>query len=274
MRIVFDASPAETPRTSVNDCLDAGPNLNPDIVPVLLNFRTHKVTLVADVKEAFLRMLIQEDRGALRMLWWEHIPYTTENNKLETWRMTRVTFGIASSTFLLAATIKAHLQSVKDKFPDTVRMLEKSVYVDDVIIGGSSDEDARNVYLEAREIFSTADMELRKWTSSSKDLMQLFASDFEGEEPNRQVREKGQIKVLGLNWNVEKDEIDISAENSVKDMNEESLWTKRMVLQRVARIYDPLGMLAPVIVAAKILLHGLWKKISWDDHPQKNQQER
>ncbi|XP_064479712.1 uncharacterized protein LOC135393064 [Ornithodoros turicata] len=116
IRIVFDASSSETPGTSVNDCLDAGPNLSPDIVSVLLNFRTHKVALVADVKQAFLQILTQEeDRDALRMLWWGHIPYTTENNKLETWRMTRVTFGIASSTFLLAATIKAHLQSVKDK---------------------------------------------------------------------------------------------------------------------------------------------------------------
>ncbi|XP_064474335.1 uncharacterized protein LOC135388617 [Ornithodoros turicata] len=283
IRIVFDASSAETHGTSVNNCLDAGPNLNPDLVSVLLNFTTHKVALVADEKQAFLEILIQEeDRDALRMLWWEHIPYTTENNKLETWRMTRVTFGIASSTFLLAATIKAHLQSVKDKYPDTVRMLEKSVYVDDVIIGGSSDEDARKVYLEAGEIFSTADMELRKWTSSSKDLhylhylKELFASYFEEEGPDRQVREIGQINVvLGLNWNFEKDEIDISAENSVKDMNEDSLCTKRMVLQRVARIYDPLGMLAPVIVAAKMLLQSLWKtKISWDDHLQKDQQER
>ncbi|XP_064471896.1 uncharacterized protein LOC135386097 [Ornithodoros turicata] len=70
IRIAFDALSAETPGISVNDCLDAGPNLVPDIVLVLLNFRTHKVALVANVKQAFLQIIIQEeDRDALRMLY-------------------------------------------------------------------------------------------------------------------------------------------------------------------------------------------------------------
>lgn len=41
--------------------------------------------------------------------------------------------------------------------------------------------------------------------------------------------------------------------------------TKRNVLQTMARIYDPLGMLGPFTVRIKILLQRIWKeRINWD----------
>jgi hypothetical protein len=42
--------------------------------------------------------------------------------------------------------------------------------------------------------------------------------------------------------------------------------TKRSISSVIARIYDPLGLLAPVIVRAKILLQRVWAlKIDWDE---------
>ena len=45
-----------------------------------------------------------------------------------------------------------------------------------------------------------------------------------------------------------------------------SLVTKREILRDSAQIYDPLGLLAPVTVKAKILVQTMWKqKIDWDE---------
>ncbi|XP_053392090.1 uncharacterized protein LOC128554561 [Mercenaria mercenaria] len=41
--------------------------------------------------------------------------------------------------------------------------------------------------------------------------------------------------------------------------------TKRLILQNTSRIYDPLGLLSPVTVKAKIFLQEIWKqKYDWD----------
>jgi len=42
--------------------------------------------------------------------------------------------------------------------------------------------------------------------------------------------------------------------------------TKRHILATIARIFDPLGVLGPCIIIAKILLQKLWTyKLSWDE---------
>ena len=49
-------------------------------------------------------------------------------------------------------------------------------------------------------------------------------------------------------------------------VNEKDNLTKRVILPLVNRIYDPLGLITPVVVRAKILLKKLWGcKVDWDD---------
>lgn len=52
-RVVFDASSKATGCLASNDCLMTGPNLNPELLSVLLNFRQHRVALMADIEKAF-----------------------------------------------------------------------------------------------------------------------------------------------------------------------------------------------------------------------------
>jgi len=49
-------------------------------------------------------------------------------------------------------------------------------------------------------------------------------------------------------------------------INQATTPTKRSVLRTIASIYDPLGLLSPVIIQCKILLSQLWQiKVNWDD---------
>ena len=86
-RIVFDASAHYTPELCLNDILEAEPCLLPYLLDILLRFRTGKIAVVADIKQAFLQI---------------------EMNENVEYRFTRLVFGLTCSPFLLNATVRHH----------------------------------------------------------------------------------------------------------------------------------------------------------------------
>lgn len=265
LRIVFDASSHCANSKSLNDSLESGPNLNPDLVALLRNFRTHPIALVADVEKAFLQIGVkEEDRDTLRFLWYKDPPRPNEPiPEIETWRMTRVTFGTTASPFLLAATLQHHFQAMESAYPGTARTLRKSVYVDDLLTGAASEAEAKRLYAEANEIFMLAGMRLHKWGSNSAALTGMF------EENGGVERNLGQVanvlKVLGMTWKPKQDCLTFSPDQVV-EFAQRGGDTKRFVLQTTARLYDPLGLLSPFVVRAKILFQEIWKRnLRWDD---------
>ncbi|XP_077547781.1 uncharacterized protein LOC144160032 [Haemaphysalis longicornis] len=265
LRIVFDASSHSTDANSLNDNLDSGPNLNPDLVRLLLNFRSHPVALVADAEKAFLQISVApEDRDALRFLWFARKP---ENDKplpeIAAYRMTRVPFGTTSSPFLLAATLQCHLEKMEQQYPETAKMLKNCIYIDDVLCGASSEEEAVKVYGEVNRIFAAASMRLHKWGSNSSQMRELFAQDSLNEVPLGQPANL--LKVLGLTWLPNEDLLTFAPDPVIK-FSAEQRNTKRFVLQTSARLYDPLGLLSAFTVRAKTLFQEIWKaNIAWDD---------
>jgi hypothetical protein len=55
-RILFDASSHEKGAPSLNETLEMGPNLLPEIVATLLRFRLHSVAIVRDIHQAILQL--------------------------------------------------------------------------------------------------------------------------------------------------------------------------------------------------------------------------
>jgi len=67
-------------------------------------------------------------------------------------------------------------------------------------------------------------------------------------------------KVLGINWQSQNDTLNFTSVPP-KDRS----ITKRSVLSEIAQLYDPLGLIAPVVMRAKIFIQELWlTKIDWD----------
>ena len=106
-----------------------------------------------------------------------------------------------------------------------------------------------------------------------------------GEEREQSLKgEKTNISVLGVAWNPTEDTItfevnlnfskkvrgqrtgpNIKAREEVPSSVPEIL-TKRMVLQQVMGIYDPMGLISPFTIKAKMYLRETWiLKLDWDD---------
>ena len=68
-------------------------------------------------------------------------------------------------------------------------------------------------------------------------------------------------RVLGLIWHPEADTISVQPPTISQDV----YVTKREVLSAIASTFDPLGLVAPVTLLAKLLMQDLWKQqLPWD----------
>ena len=54
-----------------------------------------------------------------------------------TLRFTRALFGMGPSPFLLAGVLQCHLNASKEKYPKHAEEIEKELYVDDLVTGGT-----------------------------------------------------------------------------------------------------------------------------------------
>nr|XP_042908116.1 uncharacterized protein LOC122271313 [Parasteatoda tepidariorum] len=100
VRVVFDGSSKGKGELSLNDCLDCDPNLNPDLLKIILRFRLHKIAICADIQRAYLEVgIAEQDREFLKFLWIKEKGPNLDlsNHNIQTLRYKRVTFGVKCS---------------------------------------------------------------------------------------------------------------------------------------------------------------------------------
>ncbi|UYV76751.1 hypothetical protein LAZ67_14001947 [Cordylochernes scorpioides] len=137
IRPFFDASCKTRGGWSLDDCLAKGPNLFELIPDIMLRFRLNKIGVIADIEKAFLQISVaKEDRQYFRFLWWED----GKQENLRIYQHKRVVFGVTSSPFHLAATLKLHLE----QYEREVIPLLKCMYMDNCANGVTSLEEAQS----------------------------------------------------------------------------------------------------------------------------------
>ena len=215
-----------------------------------------------DIQKAFLQVRVREnERDALRFHW-----RCEEDSQLETLRFTRVLFGLASSPFLLAGMIEQHLSSWEERYPDIVAELRKSLYVDDLLSGGQTIAEAADRKERVVKVFEDATFKLHKWNSNSSEL-ELNGEVTVGNDEETYAKQQQlggdltQTTMLGLKWNKSKDTLTVRF--PAVDTN--TTITKRTILSKLAKVYDPLGLLSPIILQGKMIFCDVCKtKAPWD----------
>ena len=178
--------------------------------------------MLADIEKAFLQVDIQElDRDVTRFLWFKELSDTSvSDGSLDVYRFCRVPFGIVCSPFLLAGTIKVHLK----QFGGSVaQLINDNIYVNNVMLGANSVEQAHKIHLESKRIFQKASMNLREWMSNSLEFMNLLS---DSKQTIGNV-----VRAFGILWNHRDDILQIRD----VDLNEQRIvTTKREVLKVIA----------------------------------------
>ena len=80
-RVVFDGSAKTSNGLSLNDILQVGPTVQPDLYSIVLRFRTYQVCFTADITKMYRQITVHpQDRDLQRILW----RYSTEEHIQET----------------------------------------------------------------------------------------------------------------------------------------------------------------------------------------------
>jgi hypothetical protein len=263
--VVYDGS-SKLVGPSLNQSLYEGPCLLPELFRILLRFRCRKYAVVGDLEKAFLQIEIDEaDRDYLRTLWVANfdpqIVCDTHSVEIVTFRFTRCVFGVTSSPFHLLAVLRHHTEKYRECSSDVVDELQDCMYVDDFVSGADTMQGAFELFTKARLILKDGGFNLRKFASNSKELTDMVEKDSGRSQPEcsgdlsyvdvvtqsvEMPRNFEEQKILGMLWNMEADEL-IFRFDSFLSFSKSVPMTKRGLLQLLARVYDPLGLLSPML---------------------------
>ncbi|KAG7203912.1 hypothetical protein KM043_016935 [Ampulex compressa] len=144
-------------------------------------------------------------------------------------------------------------------FP-AVRDVLNCFYIDDVFFGGSSPESARQLARDLTALLARGNFTLHKWACNRQELAHKGVVVPEVPVELRTTFLEN-TKVLGVVWSPALDAFELRFE-PVPDSN----GTKRLVLSQIARLFDPLGWVAAVLIRGKLLMQDLWLSgIDWND---------
>ncbi|XP_076230305.1 uncharacterized protein LOC143176843, partial [Nomia melanderi] len=255
VRVVFDASAKTSTGISLNDTLLNRPQLQQSLYKIFRRFRSHTYVLTADIDKMIRQIRLHpEDRIYQRILWRE-----SPDKPIRTFQLNTVTYGTTSAPFLAVRCLQQLADNERDKFPIAVGIFKRDFYMDDLITGVETRELALKLRNQAIGLARLGGFNLRQWTSNDEFLVKGL--ELGNHECTISLDINETRKALGISWKTQTDEImyTIKTTGDVRP-------TKRSILSQIAQLFDPLGLLGPVIVRAKIIMQELWKAhLSWDE---------
>ena len=260
LRIVFDGSAQTSTGISLNSTLHCGPTLQPTLAQTLMKFRTYPIGLSADISKMYREVELREgDRDMHRFLW-----RASPQDPVQDFRMVRVTFGISSSPYLAIRTLQQTSDDHGKDHPTVQMHVSQSFYVDDFLGGASTVEEAVALTGEMREVLSRGSFDLRKWRSSSSQVVMAIPPELrEGKLVQGLTDKESKVhsKALGVDWRTQVDTMFPEL-----TLPEHYSTTKRGLVSDVSRIFDILGWIAPCILLMKMAYQELWAhKTDWDE---------
>ncbi|XP_070142316.1 uncharacterized protein [Drosophila kikkawai] len=193
-----------------------------------------------------------EDAQYRRILW------RAAEASINVYALTTLTFGTASAPFMAIRVIQ---QLAKDEQWHTI-------------------EDAADKRAQVSGAITSACMELRKWSSNEESLLQSIPPEHQCSRTPLNWDTADPIKALGMYWLPNKDCFKFQVNFEIPPS-----FTKRTILSSTARLFDPLGLIAPVIFSGKLILkevtlakkmqvNGAKTALDWDDEVPKALAER
>ena len=282
VRLVFAANQKmKESKKSLNEYLLQGPNNLNDLVKLVLRVRMYPWIFIMDISRMYHRFKLQkEDRDYLRFF---ALKKVNGQFQFESQRMSSFPFGTTSSPFVCCFLLKEHTKPFLEdpEMAEAAKQICLNTYMDDIVLGGFSEESLLELVKKARKILEEATLPTYKYVSNSEKTLKEF--------PEECIAKKDKVSILGTYWSQKDDvltfnlmkpmEAELKAEETKSEIDDvlvsqnatdttttSTTFTKRQVLSIVAQIFDSTGLVTPYVLIPKLILQTCWKlKLPWDE---------
>lgn len=246
-RVVFNASAKTTSGFSLNETQLVGEKLQRDLVEILMNFRLYKIGVTADIEKMYRQIWIHEDDRKYQKILWR----SDEKDPIGVYQLKTVTYGHACAPHCAIRALVQCADDHKEAYPKGARIIKECFYVDDLLTGADDEAEVMNIRREITSLLKKGGMNITKWKTNG-----TFDESIEFSEQKEQ-------SVLGLCWNLSTDKFFYKLRSHEAN---DFVWTKRQILSKIGKMYDPNGYLGPVIITGKIIIQALWRSgLDWDE---------
>ena len=261
LRIVFNSSSSFAGHV-LNDYYAKGPDVLNNMLGVLLRFRVGLIAVTGDIKKMYNAIYTSViDQHTHRFLWRNMIT----NKPPDHYILKRVTFGDRPSGAIAILALKKTAEMFRSQFPNAAEIVDNDSFVDDIIFSVDDLNVAKSRMLEIETILQKGGFEIKEW---------IVSNNCNNPEIISNISLNNDDKVLGVLWDSKFDRLKfhLSLKFSKKqrntkmesDIREEEMilrfpevLTRRLAMRQIASLYDPLGLLTPVTLQAKLLMREL-----------------
>lgn len=250
-RVVFNASAPSSNGVSFNDQQLSGPKLQDDLIEIFLRFRCRKYGMSADIKQMFRQVRINPEEYSFQRILWRDEP----SQPLKQYFITVVSWGMTSAGYNSVRALQQCGHDGAKEYPFGSKIALNDFYFDDMLSGADDEQELILQQREVSDLLLTAGLELSKWSTNSPLLAKKVTS--------QDYAVPLECGILGMKWLMSDDTLSLNATKLSKITGP---ITKRKVVIAIASLYDPSGLVLPVIVSGKILQQNIWReKLGWDD---------
>ncbi|XP_022799870.1 uncharacterized protein LOC111337773 [Stylophora pistillata] len=205
---------------------------------------------MADIEQTFHQVRVcEEDRDSLRFLWRD----LDDTKRPSEYEMTVHVFGAVDSPCCANYALQRTARDQQGKFSeDAINAVRRNFYMDDLLASKQNCDEATGLAKDLIGILATGGFRLTKWMSNSREVLTAIpSSEVACDIIHLDRNGLPQERVLGVKWCAEQDLLSLEPAKS-KFPN-----TKRGILSVTSSVFDPLGLTAPYVIKAKLIIQEL-----------------
>ncbi|XP_070068169.1 uncharacterized protein [Drosophila takahashii] len=187
LRVVFNASSPSANGTSLNDVLHAGPVLQSDLTIQVLKWRYFKYVFSADITKMYRQIWVDPKHTPF-----QRILFRNKEGDIHDYELKTVTFGVNCAPYLAIRVLQQLADDVDQQFPKASHIIRNFMYVDYVLAGSNSQQEAQ--------------LPIQELTSNHKGVLKDIPNEHLLNAEFLNIDAESTAKTLGIRWRATTDE--------------------------------------------------------------------